>query len=66
VIRALEAVPSGAKVRLRARRLAYIDHTCLEMILDWADRRARSGTRVELDRQSAERHVKLAVVLSGT
>jgi MFS superfamily sulfate permease-like transporter len=66
LIRALEAVPSGAKVRLRARRLAYVDHTCLEMILDWADRRARSGTRVELDRQSAERHVKLAVVLSGS
>ncbi|MFD0934887.1 SulP family inorganic anion transporter, partial [Methylobacterium trifolii] len=43
---ALERTPTGGEVRLATTGLAHIDHTCLEMIGDWASRRAASGTRV--------------------
>jgi MFS superfamily sulfate permease-like transporter len=45
LLRALEALPPDATVRLDAGGLAQIDHTSMEMLADWAERRA---ARVEL------------------
>ena len=45
---ALERTPEGSPVRLAAEDLRHVDHTCLEMIREWAARRARSGSRVEV------------------
>ena len=57
---ALERTPVGGEVRLSAHRLAHIDHTCLEMIEDWASRRAASGTRVAVVGGSGVPRRKLA------
>ena len=43
LLRALEALPPGATVRLDAGGLAQIDHTSMEMLADWAERRAARG-----------------------
>ncbi|MGL4964242.1 MAG: SulP family inorganic anion transporter [Inquilinus sp.] len=40
LLRALEGLPPGATVRLDAGGLAQIDHTSMEMLADWAERRA--------------------------
>ena len=45
---ALERTPEGRPVRLAAEDLRHVDHTCLEMIREWAARRARSGSRIEV------------------
>lgn len=56
LLRALEALPPGTTVRLDAGRLAQIDHTSMEMLADWAERRAASGSPVELHRLPALPH----------
>ncbi|MGF6232518.1 MFS superfamily sulfate permease-like transporter [Inquilinus ginsengisoli] len=53
LLRALEALPPGATVRLDAGGLAQIDHTSMEMIADWAERRAAP---VELQAPPAQPH----------
>jgi len=53
LLQALEALPRGATVRLDAGGLAQIDHTSMEMIADWAERRAAP---VELHRPPALPH----------
>jgi MFS superfamily sulfate permease-like transporter len=64
LLRALEALPPGATVRLDAGRLAQIDHTSMEMLADWAERRAAAGAPVELHRPPALPHgQRLAAVL---
>ena len=45
---ALERTPEGTPVRLAADGLRHVDHTCLEMIREWAARRAKTGARVEV------------------
>ncbi len=45
---ALERTPEGTPVRLAAQDLHHVDHTCLEMIQEWATRRAKAGARVEV------------------
>ncbi|CAO4166396.1 SulP family inorganic anion transporter [Methylorubrum populi] len=45
---ALERTPEGTPVRLAAENLRHVDHTCLEMLREWATRRAKSGARVEI------------------
>jgi MFS superfamily sulfate permease-like transporter len=56
LLRALETAPRGEVVRLDLRRLRRVDHTCVETIADWLGRVSSSGTRVEIDPLSAERH----------
>jgi MFS superfamily sulfate permease-like transporter len=56
LLRALEALPAGATVRLDAGGLAQIDHTSMEMLADWAERRAAAGAPVELHRPPALPH----------
>ncbi|GJE27349.1 SulP family inorganic anion transporter [Methylobacterium organophilum] len=45
---ALERTPSSGPVRLAADELHHVDHTCLEAIGEWASRRLKSGTRIEV------------------
>ncbi|MDB5687189.1 MAG: Carbonate dehydratase, partial [Rhizorhabdus sp.] len=45
---ALDATPTGNRVRLDVRRLAYVDHTCAEMLSEWLQRRRASGDTIEL------------------
>lgn len=45
---ALERVPAGGTLRLDVERLAYVDHSCAEMISEWVQRGARRGTTVEV------------------
>jgi MFS superfamily sulfate permease-like transporter len=56
LLRALETAPQGEVLRLDLCRLRRVDHTCLETITDWLKRLASSGTRIEIDPVSAERH----------
>ncbi|MFN3799149.1 MAG: SulP family inorganic anion transporter, partial [Sphingobium yanoikuyae] len=44
----LESVPAGQLVILNVERLTHIDHTCAEMVREWADRRTGAGAKVEL------------------
>ncbi|MGV7034326.1 SulP family inorganic anion transporter [Methylobacterium symbioticum] len=61
---ALERTPVGGEVRLSTHRLAHIDHTCLEMIEDWATRRAADGTRVAVVGGEGTPHRKLAAAVA--
>ncbi len=45
---ALENTPTGGQVRLQADKLHHVDHTCLELIQEWAARHRKKGTRVEI------------------
>ncbi|WP_423794576.1 SulP family inorganic anion transporter [Methylobacterium durans] len=62
---ALERTPAGGAVRLSANDLKDIDHTCLEMIGDWASRKAASGTRVEVVGGSGALQDKLAAAVAA-
>ena len=39
----LESVPAGSEVHIHIDRLAYIDHTCLDMIAEWRKQHERAG-----------------------
>ncbi|MCJ2112446.1 SulP family inorganic anion transporter [Methylobacterium sp. E-025] len=62
---ALERTPEGGEVRLGTKDLAHIDHTCLEMIGDWAGRRAASGTRVSVVGGFGRPHEKLVAAVAA-
>ncbi|GLS44092.1 SulP family inorganic anion transporter [Methylobacterium brachythecii] len=62
---ALERTPEGGEVRLATRGLSAIDHTCLEVISDWANRRAASGTRIAVVGGSGAPHDRLAAVVAS-
>ena len=60
LLRALDAVPGGADLHLRAR-LSHVDHTCLEAISDWIDRRRRTGVEVTVDEADTRLSSKLTL-----
>jgi MFS superfamily sulfate permease-like transporter len=62
---ALERTPTGGEVRLATKDLAAIDHTCLEMIGDWANRRSAAGTRVAVVGGSGAPHDRLAAAVAA-
>lgn len=64
--RALDAVPQDSTLRLKTHRLAYIDHTCREMITDWAARRAAGGAGIEVDGREAKHEQRLRAALRDT
>jgi MFS superfamily sulfate permease-like transporter len=45
----LDALPDGGRIVLRLGKLAYLDHTCAEMITDWVSRKIKRGTKIEYD-----------------
>lgn len=55
----LDTLPDGGTLRLKLNQLAYIDHTCAEMISDWMQRKSSTGTRIELE--GAAHHGRLAM-----
>ena len=61
---ALEEASKGETVRLRVDRLRHVDHTCLEMIKDWAARQTASGTRVEVVGGSGRLRETLAAAIN--
>ncbi|MCW5624497.1 MAG: SulP family inorganic anion transporter [Burkholderiales bacterium] len=60
----LEALPEGGTLRIKARKIVFLDHTCAEMISDWIQRRIHGGTRVEFDAEGAP-HVQRLVRAGG-
>ena len=51
---ALEEAPVDRPVRLDLRRMAAIDHSTAEMLVDWLKRRRERGQAVEVDHASPE------------
>ncbi|PTQ10707.1 SulP family inorganic anion transporter [Sphingomonas oleivorans] len=45
---ALDRVPEGSTLRLNVERLAYLDHSCAEMLTDWLQRKRSAGMRIEV------------------
>ncbi len=46
---ALESIPRGAHVHLGLERLAYIDHSCLDLIHEWAERHRQEGGTFQVE-----------------
>ncbi|KMO38066.1 SulP family inorganic anion transporter [Methylobacterium variabile] len=61
-----QQAPRAGRIRLAADCLRHIDHTCLEMIQDWAGRQAAAGTRVEVVGRATVPREQLAGAVSGT
>jgi len=49
-------IPAGATLRVRTRGLRHIDHTCAELISDWAERQRGAGMVVMLDPLAGQAH----------
>lgn len=47
--RKLDDVPPGTELHVDLRRLGYIDHACLELLMGWADQHRRTGGSLVLD-----------------
>jgi MFS superfamily sulfate permease-like transporter len=45
----LEAVPAKAEVHVRLDELTYIDHACLELLMDWGHRYREQGGEFVID-----------------
>jgi MFS superfamily sulfate permease-like transporter len=46
---ALEGLPQGSEVHLDVRRLAHIDHSCLDLFKSWREQHEKQGGRVVLE-----------------
>jgi len=46
---ALEAIPTGAVLRIDSKSLSYIDHTCLTLLMNWQRRHEVGGGTLDLD-----------------
>jgi len=46
---ALEKVPANTELHVRLEHLAYIDHACLEMLVNWQKRHEETGGRLVID-----------------
>lgn len=45
----LEQVPRGAELQVDFKRLAYIDHACLELLINWGKQHEASGGSLNLN-----------------
>ena len=45
----LEAAPETGPVTLKVGDLRHVDHTCIELIKDWIQRKARAGSKVSVE-----------------
>jgi MFS superfamily sulfate permease-like transporter len=48
----LEKVPAGAELHVNLSQLDYIDHACLELIINWAKQHSATGGRLVMDWES--------------
>jgi hypothetical protein len=45
----LDRVPAGAELHVDFQRLDYIDHACLETLVNWAKQHETTGGRLVID-----------------
>ena len=45
----LEALPPGLKVNVHIHNLAYVDHSCLDMLAHWKEQHEANGSDVEVE-----------------
>jgi MFS superfamily sulfate permease-like transporter len=45
----LETAPDSGVVKLKVGELHHVDHTCIELIRDWIQRKARAGAEVRVE-----------------
>lgn len=45
----LEKIPAGAELHVDLARLEYIDHACLELLINWAKQHSSTGGRLVID-----------------
>jgi len=45
----LDAAPETGPVTLKVGDLRHVDHTCIELIKDWIQRKARAGSKVSVE-----------------
>jgi MFS superfamily sulfate permease-like transporter len=56
----LESLPAGSKVCVHIVNLAYIDHSCLDMLAHWKEQHQKSGADVEVEWEGLiERYARL-------
>jgi len=55
----LDEVPSGAELHVDFEHLNYIDHACLELLVNWARQHESSGGRLVIDWDSLHARFKL-------
>jgi MFS superfamily sulfate permease-like transporter len=48
----LEKVPAGAELHVDLTKLDYIDHACLDLLINWAKQHAASGGKLDMDWES--------------
>ncbi|MGQ0633618.1 MAG: SulP family inorganic anion transporter [Planctomycetaceae bacterium] len=46
---ALEQVPAGSELHVQLDQLAYIDHACLDLLLNWEQQQAATGGKLVVD-----------------
>jgi MFS superfamily sulfate permease-like transporter len=46
---ALESLPPGVKVHVHIENLAYVDHSCLDMLAHWKEQHQATGSDVEVE-----------------
>ena len=49
------AIAAGYDAHIHLRRLTYIDHACLMMLMDWRENHEAAGGRLHLDRDILHR-----------
>jgi MFS superfamily sulfate permease-like transporter len=54
--RALERVPAGSELHVDFDRLTYIDHACLDLLMNWAKQHESSGGTLVIDWDSLHAH----------
>jgi MFS superfamily sulfate permease-like transporter len=48
----LERIPAGAELHVRFEHLDYIDHACLDLLLNWAKQHETLGGKLVIDWES--------------
>jgi ABC-type transporter Mla MlaB component len=65
----LESLPTGVKVYVHIENLAYVDHSCLDMLAHWKEQHQANGTDVEIEWDGlVDRYARLgqSKAMSGT
>jgi MFS superfamily sulfate permease-like transporter len=56
----LESLPPGAKVCVHIQNLAYVDHSCLDMLAHWKEQHQKTGADIEVEWDGlVERYARL-------
>ena len=55
--RQLEQVPNDAELHVDIQRLDYLDHACLDLLMNWAKQHEATGGSLDIDWDSLRAHV---------